>query len=176
MNDVAPVIGGSLPEDGPLGGVPGSNPAFFGGRTVAEEFGMGFVSAEHEITSWIGESMKRLVDTVFTSYEDEMSAQFRKSEALARIADQIVQQFGAEVTMGKIDADADLNLKSGKELFKVALDKPGLMSVVTAVITSGQETQKVLVAIKKNTDEMLERPIMSEALTLDNGRLPVTAG
>lgn len=166
-------LGGSLPEDGPLGGVAGSNPAYFGGRSVAEEWARGFVSAEEETSKWITDSMQRLVDTIFTSYEDEMAAQMNKSNSLSQMADKVIQQFGATVTMGKLEGDADLNLKSGKDLFKVALDKPGLVSVVTAIITSGQETQKVLIAIKKNTDELLDRPIMSKTLQFKAGTMTV---
>jgi len=175
MTDAAGFLGGSLPEKGPLGGVPGNNPAFLGGRSVAEQFGQGFISAEGEISLWIGDSMTRLVDTVFSSYEQAMQDQMGKSSAMSQIADQIIQQFGGTVFMGKLSADADLSLSSGKDLFKVALDKPGLVSVVTAVITSGQETQKILLKIKEQNDDMLGRPIMSKTLRFTSGTM-TTAG
>jgi len=175
MGVVKGFTGSSLPKDGPLGGVPGSNPAFFGGRSVAEQFAEGFVSAEGYMVKEMGSAIQRLVDSLFDTYSDAMTKQMAEGGGLDKMAEKVIQSFGAKVQMGKIDADADLNLKSGKDLFKVALDKPGLVSVVTAVISSGQETQKILVAIKKNTDDLLDRPIMSKGLRFQSGTM-TTAG
>lgn len=177
MQSVAAYLGGSLPEDGPLGGVPGNNPAYFGGQSVMQQFADGFVSAEEYAAQQMSEAIRRLVESIFMSYESAMTAEFNRSTAISQMADEVIAQFGAKVEMGRIDTAGgagDLGLKSGKELFKVALDKPGLVSVVTAIIASGQETQKILVAIKKDTESIAKAPIMSQTARV--GTQAVTPG
>jgi len=175
LGGIKSLVGGSLPEEGPLGGVPGSNPAYFGGQSVMQEFAAGFVSAEEQAGLVMADSISRLVDTIFTSYEKAMTDGFKNSSAISQMADQVIAQFGGKAEMGTLEGGADLRMKSGKELFKVALDKPGLVSVVTAIIMSGQETQKVLIAIKKDTEKLVSAPIMSQNLKIQGGTM-TTAG
>ena len=137
---IAPMIGQSLPTEGPLKDGIG---AFDGGYETMLSFADGISSAAEMVRLAVEETMNDAVIFTMEEYATKMKSIVEQKNVLEGLAKQMVSNLGGKIET-TVDNENDINVKKN---FEAALSLPGFAGVILAVSNEGAQTRKMLAKI-----------------------------
>lgn len=142
-------LGGSLPEEGPLGGTDRQNPAYFGGMSVMGQFAAGIDDGAATVTESMNLMLKESVLGTIDAYQVEMQAAMAKKGLLGQVASMLMQEFGSTV---ESTVTVDAKTEDVRATMKAMLNVPGLAGVTMAIINESAKQRAILDKIRIATE------------------------
>ena len=173
IGKVAPIFGHSLPTEGPLGGTEGQNPAYFGGRSIMEQFAEGITDSTEMVRKAITKTLDDSIIVTLETYQAKMEEMSKNKSLLKSVAKQMVRDFGGELDLGKIQMEGEQSLDA-KQTFEAALNIPGLAGVIAAIASDGHKTRVVLKKIWDDTHVIATSDLVSKTTVSGAGAVTTT--
>jgi len=138
----------SPPEEGPLQGdyLPNT------GAKIIQMIGDGMLQEAPNFTMLMSEILEESAIQSLEAYNTKVEEWSKKKSLLRSVARQMVEEFGGELSLGKVDVQGDT--LSAKQTFETALNLPGLAGVVAAIASDGHKTRVLLKKIWEDTHSM----------------------
>jgi hypothetical protein len=147
MTMLRDTVGGSLPKRGPLAGSEGQNPAYFGGRSIMEQFAAGITDSATMLADAVEDTLDASVYQTFEAYSVKMEELSKQRNLLGSVAKKIVGQFGGEIKTAEFEGEK-INVE---RRMQAMINIPGMAGVVAAVVSEGAKTQVILKKIREDT-------------------------